>query len=146
MKFFFLFFLLCLPLSSAIAVTPTSITLSEESGAKVYVYNTEEHMMQYQVYGVYAENFSLEAHETKMISLPAQGGLGKGSLHIEEVYPEGFVNAVSLPVYYSSLGFPQKRDGFSPFFFALSLFPVGIAVLGCVYYMFKKKRVSKRFK
>ncbi len=143
MKFFFLFFLFCMPFVSALAVTPTSITLSEENGAQVYVYNTQEQSIDFRVHGIYAENFTLAPYEIKTVSVPAQTGspFAQGSLTIEEVYPEGFVNAISIPVSYAHTAFPQHtKKYFSQLLLGFSLLLGGIIVFVCIYSLGKKGR------
>ncbi|MSR86316.1 hypothetical protein EXS74_02890 [Candidatus Woesearchaeota archaeon] len=81
---------------SALAVTPTIVTVTEDVGAKLYVYNTLNQTMVFQIEGIYAENFTLEGNTLKIVDIPAQKK--RGILRIKELYPQGFVNAVEIPV------------------------------------------------
>ncbi len=91
---FFLF--LCIPTVTALAVTPTTITVTEDAGAKLYVYNTLNQTMAFQIEGIYGENFTLTASALKIIEIPPEKR--GGNLRIKEIYPEGFVNAIEIPV------------------------------------------------
>lgn len=97
MKLFF-FFLLFLPCASALAVTPTALTVTDTTGATLYVYNTLNETMEFQVKGLYAENFSLKENGVKELSIPSPGK--SGQILVQEIYKQGFINAVVIPVDY----------------------------------------------
>ena len=135
MKIIFFLFLF-LPCVSALAVTPTTVTVTEDVGAKLYVYNTLNQTMDFQIEGIYGENFTLDANTVKTIEIPAQEN--GGVLRIKEIYPQGFVNAIEIPVEVQRKNKESSFDVTSlPFTLASGL----VLCLLCVsMYGWKKKR------
>lgn len=161
MKILF-FFLLLLPMASALAVTPTSLDFGElargeTATREILVINTLSQTHEFRVTGVYSEDFSLDAHEKKKISITLDpvdedDGMHTDVLRVEEVYGDNLVNAVSLPVVYRirggaytdetlNLDSVQMKDPERVAFIVL----FGIAIVGaCSYALvsFRKKRKS----
>lgn len=136
-----LFFILFLPCASAIAVSPTSLDLSDGSEGKVYIYNTLETEISIQVDGVYKENFTLAPEEKKILNISVQGqrpGSYEGQLIIKEVYENGFVNAIAIPVIYSGSFSLEKKELPYDLMFGLGLIIVVLLLFG--FYMWKKKK------
>ena len=109
MKYIFLF-LLCFPCVQALAVTPTEIFLNQENSAEIYLYNTQNKTMNFEIGGIYKENLSLDPYESRKIELPAQETKFGSSLYIKEIYPEGFANVIEIPVEYIPKGFPESKN------------------------------------
>ena len=141
MKIFFFFFLL-IPMAAALAVTPTSLDISDKSLGKLYIYNTLNTTVNFQVHGIYTENFSLEANEVKVLEISYSEGLPgrhETALRIEEIYENSFVNAIEIPVYYSGK-MQESTKGFKNLEKIYLGVSMGLAFFLCAFYVWKRKR------
>lgn len=103
MKLFFFFFLL-LPCANALAVTPTSLDLTDGSIGTLYIYNTLDKEVHFEIDGLRQENFSLKGGESKEVKMEIKGerpGQYSGEIIVKELSEDGFVNAITIPVEYS---------------------------------------------
>jgi len=97
---FFFFLLLCIPIVAGLAVTPTSLDLTNETTGMVIIYNTRNQSMEFTLHGVYEENFTLAPLGKKEISFPVEKGTKTSLLVAEEHYENGVSNAIAIPVLY----------------------------------------------
>lgn len=140
MKIFFFFFLLFFPFVQALAITPTSIDITTGTQAEVHIYNTLDQDIQIEVDGVHKENFSLAAREEKVIHFSLQEkrpGIYEGELVVKEIYENGFVNAIEIPILYGGR-FPEKKE--KSFENILSVFVLICVLTFGIVYVWKKKR------
>ena len=136
-----LFFLFCcMPLVSALAVTPTSLTVTQDTGAEMYIYNTLNQTMDFEIYGAYAENFTLEENAFKNVEIPPQQE--NGEIIVKEIYEQGFINAVAIPVNLQQSKTSQTGTTTSLLLTALSLSVVSLLSLGVYGWKKKKKATS----
>jgi len=160
MKFIFLFIFL-LPMASALAVTPTSLDFGElargeTATREILVINTLSQTHEFRMTGVYSEDFSLDAHEKKKISIilypvDENDGMHTDVLRVEEVYGDNLVNAVSLPVAYRIRGGAYTNETLNfdsvhmkdpervAFIVLLGIAAVGAGSYALVYFRKKKK-------
>ncbi len=141
MKIFFLFFLL-LPAVSALAVSPTSLDLTDGSSGVMYVYNTLEKEVYFEIDGLQKENFTLIAGEVNSIEVSIYGerpGHYEGELLVKEISEDGFVNAIVIPVEYSGVIPHGEKEAF-PIELVVSLFPITTLLVFLTWYFYKKKR------
>ncbi|MDP3728752.1 MAG: hypothetical protein Q8R18_04840 [bacterium] len=142
MKRILLFFLLLIPCTTALAVSPTSVDLRDGSIGEVYIYNTLETQIDIQIDGVYKENFTLAPEEKKILHISVQGerpGSYEGQLIIKEVYDNGFINAIAIPVEYAGV-IPQTQKQIFPVKLAVSLLPIIGILIGFTAYLYKKRK------
>lgn len=138
-----LFFILFFPFVSAIAVTPTNLDLTGGSEGKVYIYNTLETEVNIQVDGAYRENFTLAPEEKKILAIYLQGerpGTYEGKLIIKEIYENGFINAIEIPIEYSGSFSPTKKE-MSYTFLSGGVFVMVMLIL--VLYIWKRRKKVK---
>lgn len=142
---FFIFLILLLPFTAAIAVSPTSLDLTDGTVGKMYVYNTLDTEIKIQIDGLYKENFSLAPEENKLLNISVHGdrpGIYEGQIIIKEIYDNGFINAISIPVSYSgSFSMPQKNNNLVKIISVLTLI-----IIICIYIIWKRKTIFKCLK
>ena len=141
MKVLFFFFLL-LPAVSALAVSPTSIDVTDGSKAVLYVYNTLNQEMYFEINGLHKENFTLAAGEKKIIEISVSGerpGHYEGEIIVKEISEGSFVNAIVIPVEYSGT-MPQIQQKVFTTKIAFYFLSLVLILSAFLIYSYKKRK------
>jgi len=146
----FLIFLLLLPMASAVAVSPTSLDLGAGETGEIHVFNTLDRESVIQTRGVHSENFTLGVNESRVLRISVAEdfpGRHESVLLVEELYDNGLVNAISIPVSYyghvpgystrTIFGIPFGKEMFSAGLIAI------ITILALAYAVKKRKKNGK---
>lgn len=135
MKIIFFIFC-CMPLVNALAVTPTTVTVNDVIGEKVYIYNTLNQTMDFEIEGVYADNFTLQRNAFKIVEIPPQKE--GGEIIVKEIYQEGFINAIAIPVRVQKIS--SKSTLQSMVLESISVFSLLVGLLFLGIFSWRRKR------